>query len=608
MKLARTHAAVLSLRVVPRPALIMTILTATALLLALPSRAYAADVTVLHTFTGGKDGSYPDGSLTADANGNFYGTTQIGGAYGGGTVFELSPTPDDKWRFSVLYTFTGGTDGGSPLGSLVFDAAGNAYATVSSGGANGVGAVFELSPPARPTPGKPWDEKVLYSFQGGSDGDQPHGSLIFDAAGNLYGTTVYGGKLHIGCSPNHGCGTVYELSPAGGGSWSERVIHRFSDAFGEGAEPRVGLVMDASGNLYGTTYEGGNNEQCNGEGCGSVFELIAPAAGKKRWQFKNLFDFNGIDGALSWGPLTLTADGALFGTTLFGGTDNAGIVFSLTQQSGRWKFGTVYNFDGLDLIFSNSFREPSERRDEPRTSLPVRLPVATSSQPLCSPEAKEQPSCQPLENSPSLAGSERQPVRGARLIHASHPDQTIEVSIRLRHKSETKHRELKAALEKPGFEPMSRTEYESAHGADPADLNQIKKFAQEFGLKVHETGTELARRTVLVSGTVAQFQKAFNVELKEYSHPKGNFRGRVGAISVPPSMPTSSPASLVSTTAPRPNRISGVCLRLPESKPTPPLLPTIQIKWRKSTTILPETAPASASASSSSGAAFNSTT
>jgi kumamolisin len=132
-----------------------------------------------------------------------------------------------------------------------------------------------------------------------------------------------------------------------------------------------------------------------------------------------------------------------------------------------------------------------------------------------------------------LAGSERQLVRGARLIHASHPDQTIEVSVRLRHKSETKHRELKAALEKPGFQPMSRTEYESAHGADPADLNQIRKFAQEFGLKVHETGTELARRTVLVSGTVAQFQKAFNVELKEYSHPKGNFRGRVGAIHVP---------------------------------------------------------------------------
>jgi len=132
-----------------------------------------------------------------------------------------------------------------------------------------------------------------------------------------------------------------------------------------------------------------------------------------------------------------------------------------------------------------------------------------------------------------ISGSERQPVRGARLIHNSHPDQTIEVSIRLRPKSEVKHRELKSALEKPGFKQMSRAEYENAHGADPADLNQIKKFAQEYGLTVRETGTELARRTVMLSGTVSNLQKAFNVELKDYSHPKGNFRGRVGAISVP---------------------------------------------------------------------------
>jgi len=132
-----------------------------------------------------------------------------------------------------------------------------------------------------------------------------------------------------------------------------------------------------------------------------------------------------------------------------------------------------------------------------------------------------------------ISGSERQPVRGARLIHNSHPDQTIEVSIRLRPKSEVKHRELRSALDKPGFKQLSRTEFENAHGADPADLNQIKKFAQEYGLKVRETGTELARRTVMLSGTVSNLQKAFNVELKEYSHPKGNFRGRIGAISVP---------------------------------------------------------------------------
>jgi kumamolisin len=132
-----------------------------------------------------------------------------------------------------------------------------------------------------------------------------------------------------------------------------------------------------------------------------------------------------------------------------------------------------------------------------------------------------------------ISGSERQPVRGARLIHNTHPDQTIEVSLRLRPKSEVKRKELRSALENPGFKHMSRTDFENAHSADPADLNQIKKFAQEFGLKVHETGTELARRTVMLSGTASNLQKAFNVELKEYSHPKGNFRGRVGAISVP---------------------------------------------------------------------------
>jgi len=132
-----------------------------------------------------------------------------------------------------------------------------------------------------------------------------------------------------------------------------------------------------------------------------------------------------------------------------------------------------------------------------------------------------------------ISGSERQPVRGARLIHDSHPDQTIEVSLRLRSKSESKREELKSALGKPGFKHMSRADFENAHGADPADLDKIKRFAQEFGLKVHETGTELARRTVMLSGTVSNLQKAFHVELKEYSHPKGNFRGRVGAISVP---------------------------------------------------------------------------
>jgi kumamolisin len=136
-------------------------------------------------------------------------------------------------------------------------------------------------------------------------------------------------------------------------------------------------------------------------------------------------------------------------------------------------------------------------------------------------------------NFTAISGSERKPVRGARLIHDAHPDQVIEVSIRLRSKAESKRKELKSALEKPGFTHIPRAEFEATHGADPADLEKIKQFAKEFGLKIRETGTELARRTVVLSGSVSNFQKAFNVELKEYSHPKGNFRGRIGAISVP---------------------------------------------------------------------------
>jgi kumamolisin len=132
-----------------------------------------------------------------------------------------------------------------------------------------------------------------------------------------------------------------------------------------------------------------------------------------------------------------------------------------------------------------------------------------------------------------ISGSERQPVRGARLIQNSHPDQTIEVSVRIRSKAEATREELKIALAQPGFRQMSRVEYENTHGADPADFDQIRKFAQEYGLKVIETGTDLARRTVKLSGTVANLQKAFHVELKEYSHPNGNFRGRTGTLSVP---------------------------------------------------------------------------
>ncbi len=298
-------------------------------------------ITVLHTFTGA-EGAFPLASLTAGAAGNLYGTTQIGGSYGSGVVFQLAPISGGGWRYSVLHEFTGGDDGGQPLGSLVFDKEGNGYGTAAAGGAFGVGLVFKLSPSALPD-GLP-EESVLYSFQGGSDGQLPFGNVVFDAAGNLYGTTSRGGVGHVGCF-QAGCGTIYELSPTASGPWQETQLHAFTDNFGEGAEPRAGLVFDADGNLYGTTNSGGNNSVCNtfnSDGCGTVFKLAQTSKGQ--WQLTTLVDFDLNDGGLPRASVTLDGKGNLFGTTTVGGANNGGTVFSLTKSSGHWKAGNLYSF------------------------------------------------------------------------------------------------------------------------------------------------------------------------------------------------------------------------------------------------------------------------
>ena len=319
----------------------------TIVLLTVVTQAQAADITLLHTFTGGNDGAFPYSGLTADAAGNMYGTTPAAGKFGAGTVFQISPVTGGGWKFSTIYEFTGGTDGASPLGSLVFDAAGNGYATAGGGGAQGRGVVFELTPPKNRQPGAKWAEKVLYNFQGVTDGAIPFGNVIFDAAGNLYGTTSIGGHSHVGCL--QGCGTVYKLEPRANGEWHETVLHRFIDAFGQGAEPRTGLAFDADGNLYGTTFSGGNNSvnACNTVftlGCGTVFELTSSAG---HWHLVTLRDFNGTDGARPLGGVTLNGN-ILYGSTSFGGTNNAGTVFSFTKEAGVWKPGKVFSFDGTN--------------------------------------------------------------------------------------------------------------------------------------------------------------------------------------------------------------------------------------------------------------------
>ncbi len=295
---------------------------------------------VLHDFTGGKDGSGPYGSLVFDQRGNMYGTTAGGGndqkcTGGCGTVFELTPQTNDKWRETVLHSFDWSEgDGYEPEGGVIFDSAGNIFGTTNLGGAHDYGAAFELTPGTRG-----WTEKLLYSFDF-SDGGEPTAGLVIDGAGNLFGTTPDGGA--------YGGGTVFELTP-GSGSWTHAVLHSFHASFyGKpapgGSNPFAGLIRDRSGHLYGTTYAGGIG--CVGEGCGTVFELTLSSGGGWREQVLHSFDNNGKDGYFPGGPLLRDRLGGLYGTTDLGGTIGYGAVFKLTPASDGWRESLVHSFGG----------------------------------------------------------------------------------------------------------------------------------------------------------------------------------------------------------------------------------------------------------------------
>jgi uncharacterized repeat protein (TIGR03803 family) len=282
--------------------------------------------TQLHVFNAGSDGWEPDSGLIADANGALYGTTPLGGSSGCdgsgcGVVYRLTPPPAGQtaWTYTILYVFTDGADGAGPSGALLFDANGNLYGTASGGGnGTGSGTVFELSPPGGG--GTPWAETTLYSFSG-TDGSEPVAAVIADAGGALYGTTEEGG------SGTHG--VVFKLTPPtrAGHPWTEAVLVNFSGA--NGWDPQGGLVMDASGNLYGTTAVGGAGCSLNSVGCGTVFKLSKPAHPKGAWKQKILHSFNGATGYNPIASMVFGAGGLLYGTSGLGGTDDLGTVFSL---------------------------------------------------------------------------------------------------------------------------------------------------------------------------------------------------------------------------------------------------------------------------------------
>ena len=344
---------------------------------------------ILYSFRGGNlDGERPSGTLTIDAQGNLYGTTLNGGSNNPGTIFELSPpaTAGGAWTETVLFIFPADLSKGyGPQGKLVFDASGNLYGSTQNGGSKcDCGTVFELKAPA--TAGGAWTHRVLYNFGpylSGNDGIYPGpdiiyrngviygvthygrgtsqngivfqlvrkpgtwtenilyrfaeragpvGGLVLDPAGNLYGTTVYGGNLN--CLP--GCGTIYELSPptAAGGAWQETVLYSFL-GHGDGAYPSATLWRDGLGDLYGTASSGAIKDKLNhNAGDGTVFKLNAPASAGGAWTLSVLHDFNypaTADGSFPNGSLTLF-NGVFYGTTIFGGANefsNYGTVFSV---------------------------------------------------------------------------------------------------------------------------------------------------------------------------------------------------------------------------------------------------------------------------------------
>jgi hypothetical protein len=337
---------------------------------------------VLYSFQGGTmDGSVPAGAVVFDQQGNLYGATTAGGpesctpiGYECGVVFQLSP-PAQKggaWTETPIYQFQGegSKDGSVPTGGLIFDAAGNLYGVTAYGGKGdclllgikgGCGTVYELSRPHQK--GGAWTETILYSFQGGNDGYFPWGNLVFDAQGNIYGATQFGGGKGTTCNSIYGgqCGTVFKLSPPKqkGGAWKEKVLYRFKGGlagrqFGDGANPNGGLLLAGKGGIFGTTFYGGNESgECNGgsggSGCGTVFELTSPIKKGGEWKEEILFRFNGQDGATPVAGVIFDKNGNIYGAAYAGASAGNGAIFELARGTGKssgWRETVLHRFDG----------------------------------------------------------------------------------------------------------------------------------------------------------------------------------------------------------------------------------------------------------------------
>jgi uncharacterized repeat protein (TIGR03803 family) len=298
----------------------------------------------LYNFTGGMDGAGPEAPLTLGPEGSLYSSASGGGVSGGcpdnyfpgcGTVFKLRPSASIcrtvlcLWTETTLYGFTDLSDGSSPSSAVFLDSAGNIYGTTYSGGLpssypcgsgfRGCGIVYQLT-----LSGSGWQKTAIHSFTGGEDGGAPIAGVAMDVAGNLYGTTEFGGS--------HGAGVIYQLTPGGSG-WAETVLYAFSGA-SDGGYPLAGLVADAAGNFYGATQSGGSG------GGGTIFKL---AKSNGVWSYSVLYSFSGVQGG-PYSGLTFDRAGNLYGTTLAGGTYQCGNVFKLIPSGGNWSYVSLHDF------------------------------------------------------------------------------------------------------------------------------------------------------------------------------------------------------------------------------------------------------------------------
>lgn len=293
----------------------------------------------LYSFQGGSDGSYPSAEVTVGPDGSLYGTTYYGGNsacylnLGCGTVFKVRPGANAPanvfggWSDEILYRFTNGADGANPSSRLIFDSAGNLYGTTQNGGLYGAGSVFELTPGAQG-----WTYNLIYSFTGGSGGAKPLSDLMFDQAGNLYGATYTGGFAN--------CGTIYEVTPSGG-SWTQKTLYTFHGQSDSGNP--LGLVMDRAGNLYGNTIGAGcYGGVCDqGVGASTVF-MLSQSGGN--WTYTVLNNYSG----LYQSDISVDPAGSLYVDVAF-----PSYVFRLSWTGSSWAYTDLHDFTGDDGFWPN---------------------------------------------------------------------------------------------------------------------------------------------------------------------------------------------------------------------------------------------------------------